>query len=194
MFAIDRQQPRAVLARGTQYQIPGADQRFLVGQCERCPLSERRKSRCQTGRTDDGGHHPVTRPRGGLGQGRRPCGNLDPGVRQRRAQVAQQLFMGCHRDLRLQRARIRSQLRDVVPAGQSHDVIPVQVAGDQVNRVLPDRPGGAENGDTSHQPVTRCPAAARTKPAPETRRPRHPACRRTDPASHRDRESARWNP
>jgi len=46
--------------------------------------------------------------------------------------------------------RVLGQLRDISAARQRHDIVAARIARDQVERVLPDGPGGPENADPTH--------------------------------------------
>ena len=110
---------------------------------------QRRQARRQPRGTDNRGHDPIGRTARRFGDRRSARRGLYIRPAQGVAQIIQQVFMRGDRDLSVQRNGILGQLCNIARTGQRHHIIGIEVARDQINRVLPDRACGPQNTDTA---------------------------------------------
>ena len=68
MLAIDRKQRRRVFPDCLGHQIPGGNERFLIGQCDCLASFDGGHRGLQSGAADDGSHDQLRVPRGGFDQ------------------------------------------------------------------------------------------------------------------------------
>ena len=129
---------------------PGADEAFLVGECQTGAVCERAQAGFESGGADDGGHGPVGGAVGGFEQGRSTGGGLDAGAREAGAKIFEAVFVGGDGDLGLERDGVFGELRGVAAASQGDGAVLIGSARDQVDRVLADGTGSTENGDAFH--------------------------------------------
>src|SRR6056297_1069256 len=145
MLAVDGQNPRAVRPGRRHQERSRRDQRFLVGQRQRRALLQGRQPRRKPRSTNDGRHHPISRPPCRLDQRVTPGGGFHARAVKRGAQIRQQILLRHHRKVGPQRTRILRQTGNIAPARERHDVKGLRVSPNEVDRALPDRPGRAQN-------------------------------------------------
>ena len=170
MFAIDRQQNRAMLAHRVHEQLAGHDQHFLVGQQDFLARPGRRQRRLQPRRADNGRHHRIdVRMRRHVDQRLHAVTHRSgqPGVAATQSEFSGQRRVAHHRKFRRELADLLEQLVDLGMRAQRKYPVTIGMATNDVERIDPDRSGGTENRDflAFHHP---CPRATSSQSSATT--------------------------
>ena len=137
MLAVDREQKPSTPLPRFERELAGRDEALLVGQRERDAPLERPERRREAREADDGVQDDVR-----LGH-----------VQQRREIAA---------DLRVLHAALGGQPVELARAGRERAHLELVVGVDDVERLTPDRPRGAQNRNSLHARNCRRPRAGRT--------------------------------
>ena len=152
VLAVDRQQRRAAVCDGRHEDGPTDHERLLVREQNALARGGRRQRRAQSRRTDDGRKNGVgRRQRRGFDDARFSGDNAGRKTAPRQS-VLERARRGLGSTAPRRRAEIAGTTRELFPLpmrGERRHREPVAMAGDDVERRVADRAGGAEYADPS---------------------------------------------